>query len=92
MTNMPKFKFTFLQWVDATSSSDWETNKEVADWMLEDKLITDLGWVIAENDEYVVISNQFADDGDWGNKTKIPKGWIRVRKDATLGIEDATTE
>ena len=73
-----KYKLYLLEWNDAYSECTWATRNDIID-SDGDMTISEVGWIIDEDDQSVVISSQVASDGDFGNRTRIPKSWI-VRK------------
>lgn len=75
-----KYSLVSVEWADAQSDCEWETIDKVRTWAEKDCIIFEIGWLVYENDKYVVISNQIGEDGDLGNRTKIPVQWIRKRK------------
>lgn len=75
--HLKKYRLVALEWKDAQSDAEWGTEESIKKWVEQDFIVFEIGWLIAENKKYVVISNQVAEDGDIGNRTKIPRDWIR---------------
>lgn len=76
----PRFKRVYLEWVDAESDPEWNTLDKVKHWSEKDCYVFEIGWIVTENKKYVTICSQITEDGDLGNKTKIPKAWIKRKK------------
>lgn len=76
-----KYKLVVIEWADAQSDCEWETVDRVITWSEKDCMIFEIGWLICEAKEYLVICSQIGEDGDLGNRTKIPKQWIRSQKE-----------
>lgn len=74
-----KYPLVQIEWKDAQSDSEWTSVEKIQKWATEDCIIFEIGWVIYENEDYLIISNQIGEDGDLGNRTKIPKTWIRKK-------------
>ena len=76
-----KFKFVNIVWSDAQSDCEWSNLEKIQEWAEKDCIVYESGWLICESSKYLVICNQFGEDGDFGNRTKIPKQWILRRSD-----------
>jgi len=81
-----KYKLVSLEWIDAQSDSDWCSPDKTALWADEDCVIFEIGWLVCESKKYIVITNQMGEDGDFGNRTKIPKKWIRKKEYVNLKV------
>lgn len=79
-SNNMRYPFMAISWKDAESDCEWKSECEVEKWLQEDCIIHEIGWLISQNKKYIVLSNQIAEDGTIGNRTKIPAGWIIKRK------------
>lgn len=79
-----KYPLVYIEWVDAESDNRWNDKEGVDKWMEMDFVVNDIGWLVCENDKYLLICNQVASDGDLGNRTKIPKQWIRKLSRITI--------
>ena len=70
-----------VEWADAQSDCEWGSLEKVKKWVEKDCIILEIGWLVFENKEYIVITNQIGqEDGEFGNRTKIPKAWVRKRR------------
>ena len=72
----------YIEWCDAaTVNSDWQSIKAVIDYAKEDEswLVHEVGFVLEETDEYLLLSSQITDGNNAGNCIKIPTTWIRRR-------------
>jgi len=76
-TQYTKYPLTYLTWIDAESDTDWTGEHKTELWIEEDFVVNEVGWIIAETDKYIVICSQICEEGSFGNKTKVPKAWIR---------------
>lgn len=85
-------KLVYIEWADAVSPVEgWKTKTEVLEWSKEESYwVGQVGWVLEENDKYIIISSQHnrneKTDGSsmledqYAHVVKIPKTWIRKRK------------
>jgi len=73
------FQLVMIVWCDAFSAPGWMTPDEaVAHVEATDWEVTEVGWILKETKEYILIAGQW--NGQmFGNFTKIPKTWIRKR-------------
>lgn len=72
----------YIEWCDATAiNSDWESIQTVIDYAKEDEswLVREVGFVLEETDEYLLLASQITIGGSVGNAVKIPTTWIRKR-------------
>lgn len=72
----------YIEWCDATAiNSDWEPVQTVIDYAKEDEswLVREVGFVLEETDEYILLASQITAGGNVGNAVKIPTTWIRKR-------------
>ena len=60
---------------------DWESIQTVIDYAKEDEswLVKEVGFVLEETDEYLLLASQITVGGSVGNAVKIPTTWIRKR-------------
>ena len=77
---LTKYPLILVLWKDAQSSCDWDEKSDIDEWLTKDCLISEVGWLINSTDKHIVICSQISYDNSFGNKTKIPIGWI-VRKE-----------
>jgi len=76
-----KYPLVAVEWADAQSDCEWGSQEKINNWIEKDCIINEIGWLVAENDNYIVITNQIGrDDGEFGNRTKIPVQWVKSRK------------
>lgn len=75
-----KLPLYMIKWVDAQSDCEWGSVNKIKEWAKKDCIICEVGWIIDENERYLVISNQVGEDMEFGNRTKIPKQWVIKRK------------
>jgi len=75
-----KYKLFLVEWVDAEGDTEWSTENKVLTWANEDCIIYEVGWIVAETDKYIILMSQISYDGDIGNRTKIPKAWVKKKK------------
>lgn len=79
-----KYPLYLITWKDAESECKWDSIEQTEEWAKKDALIYEIGWIVSQNDKYVVVSNQVTDDNMLGNKTKIPRGWILKKQRINL--------
>jgi len=83
-------KLIYIEWTDAISSTQtWRTKGEILDWAKDvDYLVKQIGWVIEENDKYLILSSQMNTEGflepQFAHTIMIPTTWIRKRKTIKL--------
>ena len=89
----PEKKLIYIEWADATSPIDtWWTGEQALKWAEEENYwVCQVGWIIEETPKYLVISSQkehtvTANDTDlrYAHILKIPKTWLRKRKEIKL--------
>ena len=72
----------YIEWCDAASmSNEWEDVSVVLKWAEGDDswLVCEVGFVLKETDEYLLLCSQMNDKGNVGDVIKIPKTWVRRR-------------
>jgi hypothetical protein len=80
---MPNIKrqLVLVEWADAESHDDWQESEDVGKWIKEKNFICrEVGWVLEDNKDMLVLTSQIGDGDLIGNRTKIPKPWIRSKK------------
>lgn len=84
-----KPKPVLIQWCDAiTGSQNWESVEDAIRWGdTQDWVITQAGFILKETKEYILIASKYnaqtQDSDKVDGVTKIPKTWIRKRKNIT---------
>ena len=77
--DIEKVPIVRVTWVDARDmESGWLPIKDIMNAPLA--ICMDVGWLMVNNDEKVVIMRSWCmdkDDNEGGGATAIPKGWIR---------------
>lgn len=81
-----KHPLVYVEWIDAESDPEWGDAKSIEEWAEKECVIYDIGWMIARTKKYIVITNQFTHDSGFGNRTKIPRAWIKTIKKITLKV------
>ena len=79
-----KYPLVLVIWKDAQSSAEWESRSELEEWAEKDYIVSDIGWVVLENKKNIVICSQIGSDKSFGNKTKIPVGWVIKKQRITF--------
>lgn len=81
-------KLLYIEWADAhTNTAGWRTLEEAKLWAKETNwYIKECGWVIEETKEYLAIATALKPENEFEdmqllNLHKIPKGWIKKRKE-----------
>ena len=88
---MPRFKKTdkvkeikelvLIEWCDAEADCTWSDMKDVVEWGKKGAFICrEVGWIIEDNDDMILLTSQLGDENLIGNRSKIPKPWIMSRK------------
>ena len=80
MADIKQFPLFLIEWVDAESDVTWEDHDRIAEWGKKECLVTEIGFVIYEDENQIVITNQLTSDKQRGNRTKIPKALIKKRQ------------
>ena len=75
-----KYPLVYITWIDAESDNGWEDESALDAWIKKERLVHDVGWLVRESKDSVIIVNQLCTDGDTGNRTKIPRGMIKEIK------------
>ena len=71
-----KFPLVIITWKDAVSDASWEEPEKIKAWANKDFIVENIGWIVASTKKYIVVCSEITEDGDYGNRTKIPKGWV----------------
>ena len=75
-----KYIIEIVEWYDAQADCTWAEEEDIDKWMKEDFLALEVGWVIRETKKMIILTSSIGNDGSIGNRTKIPKPWIKSRK------------
>ena len=72
----------YVKWCDATSLEQaWLTVDEAIEWADNEKWeVESVGWILEENNKYILLCSKVGGDGQVGQLFKIPKTWILERK------------
>jgi len=81
-------KPSIIQWHDAHGSCEWAEKDEVDKYSKERTIVTELGWIVAEDDDVLVMTSQIASDSGYGNRTRVPKDMIISRKQLNIKMPD----
>ncbi len=76
LPDLSKHQLVMTVWKDAQSCASWEEPAKIKEWAEKDYLVRNIGWKVCETKKYIVICSEITEDGDFGNKTKIPRGWV----------------
>jgi len=80
----------YIEWCDATTiSGEWEPADHIIKWAETEGswLVREVGFVLTETDEYLLIVSQITDSGNVGAGMKIPKTWVRKRVELSNAVE-----
>jgi len=79
--NPMPYPLVLIEWIDASSRASWVDLKEIIEWAEtadEDFRVHEVGWLIRETKDYILLCPQIGKDDVLGNSMKIPKGaWLR---------------
>ena len=75
-----KYSLEMLEWYDAESDVSWSDPNEVLKWSKKDFLVVEVGFVVYEDQDHIVLASQIGSDGTIGNRTRIPRPWLKSRK------------
>lgn len=85
------YPLIYLEWCDAASygNGEWLSIQDAVDWAKTDEswLVHEVGFVLKETDEYLLLTNQVVDNSNVGNVMKIPVTWIRKRIDISDAVK-----
>ncbi len=87
MKNTDKYPIVYCVWEDITSTStDWRELDDAIQWMdAEDSLVSQVGFMIEKNDDYLVLMDSFFHIEDTiGSVTRIPKNAVKFIKQITI--------
>ena len=66
-----------IRWVDIITETSWMSKEEAISWAeKEPDFVHEIGVILEENYCYLLIAGQWANDGEYGNISRIPKGCI----------------
>lgn len=80
MTRNKKYPLELIEWYDAESDVSWADPKDALEWSKKEFTATEVGFVFYEDKEKIVMTSQIGSDGTIGNRTRIPKPWLKSRK------------
>ena len=87
MAKATKDKILYVEWVDSHAPSDasWHNEEEVEEWMKNEFIIKDVGFLLKETKDAVYLVGGKHDDNDtyqihYHREISIPKSAIRKRK------------
>jgi hypothetical protein len=81
-----KPKLVYLEWADAVGNSHWRTTEEALRWAKTTEWhVRQVGWIIHEDDKSITFAASWKTEDEYcteqfGDLHKIPKTWIRCRK------------
>lgn len=90
-----KRKLVYLEWIDAVGPADfsWMNAEQVNEYLGREMLITEVGWVIDEDKEYISLvagMSEESEDSEWCSLyhrlIRVPQRCIKKRKDLTRFI------
>jgi hypothetical protein len=85
-----KSKIYLIEWQDAHANASWLSDKEVREFIDEEKCICqEVGWILSETKDEIVLAARtlkyrISDTDEWGMIQKIPKAWIRKKMIFTI--------
>ena len=84
----------YLEWCDAIADGlEWTDTELAKEWGEKSEwVVREMGWVIAETKEYIVIASVWKPEDELCNEQfkqlmKIPKTWIRKRVNLNIEVE-----
>lgn len=86
-------KLIYIEWQDCAYKQGWSTKEKAIEWAKDGGWhIRQIGFLLDETEDYVLLCDSWSPEDDWKNKeytglVKVPKGWIKNRKDLTKYIE-----
>ncbi len=79
-----------IGWADAVeNSAGWYSKEEALKWGKDyNWVVHQVGWVLEETEDYILFCNHYSPtdeegDGVYGGLFKIPKPWVKYRKELT---------
>lgn len=88
-----KYKLVYIEWEDAvTNNLKWFSEEQALDWDENISMIVkECGFILKEDKKHIFLINRMTDtryeeDGslEYGGLHKIPKMWIRKRKELKI--------
>ena len=76
----------YIEWGDAISNTGWMEKNDAIDWgENSDWIVKNVGWLLKETKEYILLAAKYSEGSkEYGLLHKIPKTWIRERKEINL--------
>lgn len=65
-----------IEWIDAEAECTWGDMRDVMEWSKKTFSCREVGWVIEDTKDMIVLTSQLGDENLIGNRSKIPKPWI----------------
>mgnify|MGYP003136170659 CR=1 FL=1 len=76
-----------VHWMDITGMDEpWGELKDAEE--LTPAYVTTAGWIVVEEEEYIVIASTTGTEGEMGNLNCIPKGVVKWLKKIEAGEEE----
>ena len=73
-------KLVEIYWIDAHRKDGWWNQKEINEWELNAGNVKQLGYVLKEDKEWLVIASAIGEDKTYLCTHRIPKGMIIKRR------------
>jgi len=73
-------ELVIVEWIDAEADCTWSDMKDVDLWSKKLFKCREVGWVLEDNKEMLVLTSQLGDENLIGNRSKIPKPWLLSKK------------
>ena len=74
-----KISFVYVIWEDIVSTdSGWHSLDVVKDWVdTQNSMVTQVGFLLREDENYIILMDSYFQDGTLGAVTRIPRGVIK---------------
>jgi len=69
-------KVVVVLWKDILARADWVGDRQEVIEQVKPMQCVTVGWVLVDNDDYILLTDTVSKDKDYGGVTVIPKGVV----------------
>lgn len=81
-----KYPFVYIEWMDASSLvGAWKSEREILEWAEDPPVSCQAGYLLQEGKDFILLASIYAEKTNkYGSVFRIPKTWIKKRKDLDI--------
>lgn len=69
-------QLVLVEWIDAEAECSWADIKDALEWGKKLFKCREVGWVLEDTKDMLILTSQLGDENLIGNRSKIPKPWL----------------